>query len=193
MLVRADAITAPILDLGCGTGILGIAAAKALRLPVIATDIDPVAVAMAATNVRLNGVLPYMNASSKVAAWRPSRPAARALWADLCQYTAPDRCSGWRLPIAANLALGAPVILSGLLQTQEQQVLSAYLSSGFVPACAHTPRRVVDADLQLGRLAEARRSSRIMSAAFSAIMITGELVLPLVMVGITEASTTRNP
>ena len=39
----------------------------------------------------------------------------------------------------------------------------------------------------------ALRSSRIMSAAFSAIMMTGELVLPLVIVGITEASTTRSP
>ena len=34
---------------------------------------------------------------------------------------------------------------------------------------------------------------RIKSAAFSAIMITGEFVLPLVIVGITEASTTRRP
>ena len=34
---------------------------------------------------------------------------------------------------------------------------------------------------------------RIMSAGFSAIMITGALVLPEVMVGIAEASTTRRP
>ena len=34
---------------------------------------------------------------------------------------------------------------------------------------------------------------RIMSAAFSAIMMTGALVLPLVIVGITLASTTRKP
>ena len=32
-----------------------------------------------------------------------------------------------------------------------------------------------------------------MSLAFSAIMMVGELVLPLVMVGITEASATRRP
>ena len=37
------------------------------------------------------------------------------------------------------------------------------------------------------------RSSRIISLAFSAIIIVGELVFPEVMVGMTEASTTRNP
>ena len=41
--------------------------------------------------------------------------------------------------------------------------------------------------------AVSRRSSRIIAAAFSAIMMVGELVLPEVMVGITEASTTRRP
>src|SRR5579883_1824830 len=47
---------ARILDIGCGTGVLAIAAAKALRRPVAAGDIDPVAVATAAANARLNGV-----------------------------------------------------------------------------------------------------------------------------------------
>jgi ribosomal protein L11 methyltransferase len=45
-----------ILDVGCGTGVLAIAAAKALRVRVTLGDIDPVAVAVASENARLNGV-----------------------------------------------------------------------------------------------------------------------------------------
>src|SRR4051812_29712092 len=45
-----------VLDLGTGTGVLAIAAAKALRRRVLASDIDPVSVAVAHANARLNGV-----------------------------------------------------------------------------------------------------------------------------------------
>lgn len=45
-----------VLDVGTGSGVLGIAAARALKARVLATDIDPVAVATARENARLNGV-----------------------------------------------------------------------------------------------------------------------------------------
>src|ERR1700754_2231913 len=45
-----------VLDLGTGTGVLAIAAAKALRRRVLAGDIDPQSVAVAQENARLNGV-----------------------------------------------------------------------------------------------------------------------------------------
>jgi ribosomal protein L11 methyltransferase len=51
-----------ILDVGCGTGVLAIAAAKALHRRVALGDIDPVAVAVANENARLNGVGPYVRA-----------------------------------------------------------------------------------------------------------------------------------
>ena len=128
-LVRANAISAPVLDLGCGTGILGIAAAKALHLPVIASDIDPIAVTMARTNVRLNGVLPYIRVfeSRGLEAGELRRHAPFGLifvniLARPLQRLAPA--------ITASLALGGSVILSGLLQTQEQQVMSAYRLQG---------------------------------------------------------------
>src|SRR6266851_5527311 len=43
-----------ILDVGCGTGVLAIAAARATRRPVLAGDIDPVSVRVARHNARLN-------------------------------------------------------------------------------------------------------------------------------------------
>ena len=45
-----------ILDLGTGSGILAMAAAKTLRRPVLATDIEPWSVRVAGENARLNGV-----------------------------------------------------------------------------------------------------------------------------------------
>jgi len=46
-----------ILDIGTGTGVLAIAAARTLRRRAMASDIDPVAVRVARANVRLNGAL----------------------------------------------------------------------------------------------------------------------------------------
>src|SRR5215218_1573882 len=43
-----------VLDLGTGTGVLAIAAAKALRIKVLASDIDPLAVKVARENAGLN-------------------------------------------------------------------------------------------------------------------------------------------
>ena len=45
-----------VLDVGCGAGVLAIAAAKALSWKVWLGDIDPVAVEVANANARLNGV-----------------------------------------------------------------------------------------------------------------------------------------
>src|SRR5205823_6290963 len=47
-------------DVGTGTGILALAAAKALKRVVIAGDIDPVAIVVARANARLNGVAPLV-------------------------------------------------------------------------------------------------------------------------------------
>src|SRR5947209_6005719 len=45
-----------VLDLGTGTGVLAISAAKALRTAMLASDIDPLSVKVARDNARLNGV-----------------------------------------------------------------------------------------------------------------------------------------
>src|SRR5215207_11513890 len=49
-----------VLDVGTGTGILALAAAKALKHPIVAGDIDPEAVRVARDNARLNAVAPHL-------------------------------------------------------------------------------------------------------------------------------------
>ncbi|MFZ1414477.1 MAG: 50S ribosomal protein L11 methyltransferase [Defluviicoccus sp.] len=51
-----------VLDVGCGSGILGIAAAKLWRCPVLAVDIDLDAIAETRANARVNGVSPNLRA-----------------------------------------------------------------------------------------------------------------------------------
>ncbi len=51
-----------VLDLGCGTGLLAIGAAKLWKRPVLASDIDPVAVAVTRENARANGAGPLVRA-----------------------------------------------------------------------------------------------------------------------------------
>tara|TARA_A100001037_G_scaffold284914_1_gene291736 strand:- start:343 stop:1218 length:876 start_codon:yes stop_codon:yes gene_type:complete len=128
-LIRTDRISAPILDLGCGTGVLGMAAAKALHLPVFASDIDPIAVAKAHENVRINGVSRYMRVyeSRGLESLSIRRPGPYGLilaniLARPLQRLAPA--------IAANRRPGAPVVLSGLTREQEAQVLAAYRMQG---------------------------------------------------------------
>src|SRR5690606_22689519 len=50
------------LDLGTGSAVLAIAIARLLPVPVLATDIDPVAIEVAAENVALNGVSDHVAA-----------------------------------------------------------------------------------------------------------------------------------
>lgn len=128
-LIRRRRISAPVLDLGCGTGVLGIAAAKALRLPVFASDIDPIAVAKADENVRINGVSRFVRVfeSRGFESMSVRRPGPYGLilaniLARPLQRLAPA--------IAANRQSGAPVVLSGLMREQEPQVLAAYRTQG---------------------------------------------------------------
>ena len=57
---------ANVLDLGCGTGLLAIGAAKLWKRRVIASDIDPVAVEVTRDNARANGAAPLIVAVTAV-------------------------------------------------------------------------------------------------------------------------------
>lgn len=127
-LLRRRRFRAP-LDLGCGSGILGIAAAKALHVGITLSDIDPVSVKVANRNAKRNGVALLAHAflsdgyaSRALKSRRPydlilanilARPLA-AMAADLSRHLAPDGVA----------------VLSGLLNRQERFVLAAHRAQG---------------------------------------------------------------
>ena len=77
-----------ILDLGTGSGVLAIAAARALRRRVLATDIDAAAVRVARANARLNRVGPLVDACAGGRRHRAGDPRPGAVRSGLRQYPA---------------------------------------------------------------------------------------------------------
>ena len=119
-----------ILDVGTGTGVLAIAAAKALRHHVLASDIDARAVAVATENARINHVAPLIAVlhTPGLAARRVREHAPYDLvFANI--LLAPLRLLA--SPMARLIAPQARVILSGLLATQANAGLAAYRSNDF--------------------------------------------------------------
>ena len=122
-----------VLDLGTGTGLLAIGAAKLWKRAVLASDIDPVAVEVARDNAVANNTGPLVRAV--VADGLANPILARAAPYDLLianilagplTKLAPD--------IVKSLAPGAVLVLSGLLNNQEKLVASFYRDLRYVGA-----------------------------------------------------------
>lgn len=113
------------LDLGTGTGVLAIALAKLLRQPVLATDIDLVAVKVAAQNARLNkvGQLVQTEVANGV-----NHPAirARAPFDLIVANILAEPLIRLAPKVASILAAGGTLVLSGLLPHQRPRVVAAY-------------------------------------------------------------------
>jgi ribosomal protein L11 methyltransferase len=118
-----------VLDVGAGTGVLGIAAAKLLHRPVACGDIDPIAVETARANARANGVgalvRPVVAAGLRHGALRKRR--ADLIFANI--LAKPLRLLAPSLARAA--APGAELVLSGLLARDVPGVLAAYRAQGY--------------------------------------------------------------
>ncbi len=117
-----------VLDVGCGTGVLAIAAALTGAAVAVGTDIDAPSVRIANENAKLNRApARFVHASGlndqRVRAGAPYDLVFANILAPPLVSLAHD--------IKLSLRLGGVAILSGLLRTQERRVSAAYLSRGF--------------------------------------------------------------
>ncbi|TDH64498.1 methyltransferase domain-containing protein [Dankookia rubra] len=117
-----------VLDLGTGSAILALAAAKRLHCPVLATDIEPWSVRVATENAALNGMRRFV-AARLADGWR--HRAVRGGCYDLvfANILARPLCAMAR-DLAAHLTPRGTAILAGLLGTQARMVLAAHLRQG---------------------------------------------------------------
>jgi ribosomal protein L11 methyltransferase len=120
-----------VLDLGTGSGVLAIAAAKALRVKVLASDIDPLAARVARDNARLNGTGDLVETLAAVGLSAPDFASHGPFDLVLANILA-NPLRQMATPMATHLAASALVILSGLLPHQAQGVIAAYRARGLV-------------------------------------------------------------
>ncbi|TGU93815.1 50S ribosomal protein L11 methyltransferase [Mesorhizobium sp. M00.F.Ca.ET.151.01.1.1] len=118
------------LDLGTGSAVLAIAVAKLAHIPVLATDIDPVAVRVAAANARLNHVKGLIETVTAPGFHHPI--FARRAPFDLIVANILARPLMRLAPqMAGHIALGGSIVLSGILDRQRDAVISAYVGQNF--------------------------------------------------------------
>lgn len=119
-----------IFDLGCGSAVLAIAAAKLWDRDVLASDIDEDSVAIAAENAALNGVAKRVTTlcaagfdHADIAEAAPFDFVFANILAGPLAELAPD--------MAVHVLKGGRVMLAGLMTEQEPGVISAYEAAGF--------------------------------------------------------------
>ena len=129
-LIDAGTVAHSVADIGCGTAVLAMAAAHIWPEPVIASDIDAVAVDVAQANVEANGLAGRVR-------------CIEASGFDHTDLSGPDRfdlvfaniLKGPLLELAPDMAQAVQIdghlILSGILNEQADEVIAHYAEHGF--------------------------------------------------------------
>jgi ribosomal protein L11 methyltransferase len=120
-----------VLDLGTGTGVLAIAAAKALHDRVLASDIDARSVKVAAENAQANGVGPLVEVTHGSGFAAPLLRQRQPFDLVLANILA-NPLRQMATPMSKHLAPRGRVILSGLLTPQAPSVIAAYRARGVI-------------------------------------------------------------
>jgi len=129
-LEAAGLVAQNIADIGTGTGVLAMAAARLWPHPVIASDIDQVAVDVALANLEINGLQGRIRCVEAAGFDHPEL-AARAPYDLIFANILKGPLIELAPAMAAHSAAGGRVILSGLLAVQAEDVTAAYVSAGF--------------------------------------------------------------
>ena len=118
-----------VLDLGCGTAVLAMAAARMSLNSVIASDIDPVAVEVAVVNVLANDLEGRVNCVESIGFDAPALAQAAPfdlIFANILKGPLIDLAPA----MAVHLAPGGIAILSGLLVEQADDIVAVYNAQG---------------------------------------------------------------
>ena len=124
-----DGVRGPVLDLGCGTAVLAMAAARTMGGAVVASDIDPLAVEVARANLAANGLDGAVTCLEADGLADPRIEAAAPYGLVLANILlgplialAPD--------VARLTAPGGRVVLSGILEDQADEAAARYEAQG---------------------------------------------------------------
>ncbi len=116
-------------DIGCGTGVLAMGAAKLWKMRAVASDIDPVATATARANLAVNGVAPLVRVVTAAGFRHPSLRGPR--FDLICANILAKPLKGLAGDMRARLRPGGALVLSGILTRQAPGVEAVYRAHGF--------------------------------------------------------------
>ncbi|SEP74852.1 50S ribosomal protein L11 methyltransferase [Thalassovita taeanensis] len=128
-LANAGFVGQNVADIGCGTAVLAMAAARIWPNPVLASDIDEVAVEVAEANVRVNALAGRVTCLEAAGFDHPDLSAAAPfdlVFANILKGPLIDLAPS----MAANLSAGGYAILSGILNEQADDVIAVYARNG---------------------------------------------------------------
>ncbi len=131
-LAHRRMMRAPVVfDMGTGSGVLAIAATKALRARVLASDNDGLALSIAAQNAAANGVgarMKYVQAAGFAHGRIRQAAPFSLIMANILAGPLQDMAPGF----VGHLRAGGYVLLSGILDRQARRVRARYAAFGFV-------------------------------------------------------------
>lgn len=119
-----------VLDLGCGSGVLSLAAARLWRAPVRAGDIDPIAVRITRENARINRLGWYVRGVETDGIRRPAALYGGGPHDLVIANILADPLRRLASRLSATLVPGGHMVLSGFFRHQEGRVLAAYRARG---------------------------------------------------------------